>query len=555
VSREKRAPRPVQTKPIAPTAPAAWESTVRPFLERYAVVLAFSLVALATLRIVSTWHLFATVGDEPAHLAAGMEYLSKHQYNYDRQHAPLACVLAALGPYLAGARSRNYPGFMQEGQAIVSYQGHPDLTLTLDRIGVLPFFFLACFVIYAWARRDFGKPIAVLALGLFTFIPSILAHAGVGCTDMALTATFGAAFYALVLWAEDPTWKRTVIIGIAVATAILSRFTAMGYLAAGAVFAIAAVCFARRVAPTALVTRTHVVRFSVAAGITAFLIWAGYLFSFGPIPSWGMSLPAPEFFDGVRLSYEHSRLGHPAYLLGEYSVLGWWYYFPVAILVKTPVGLLILALAGLWLAARRWREPRFYLLLAFTAGILVPAITSHVNIGLRLILPIYIAFCIAAAYVVDQWSTRKPTAMAAVALTVWVAISSLTAHPDYIPYFNVLAGSQPEHILVDSDYDWGQDTKRLAARLRELHADSVAYIGIAASEKDFDLLQIYPGLPKMSPISPLRPSPGYNAISPTYAIAFQYGLYHKHPDIRPWYDQVPPQEKIGTLLLYYFAPR
>ena len=86
-------------------------------------------------------------------------------------------------------------------------------------------------------------------------------------------------------------------------------------------------------------------------------------------------------------------------------------------------------------------------------------------------------------------------------------------------------------------------------------ARAVAYIGIAASEKDFDLLQIYPGLPKMSPISPLQPSPGYNAISPTYAIAFQYGLYHKHPDIRPWYDQVPPQEKIGTLLLYYFAPR
>jgi hypothetical protein len=517
-------------------------------------VLVIAVVLFATLRMVSTWSLFATVGDEPAHLAAGIEYLSKHQYNYDRQHAPLACVMSALGPYLAGARSRNYPGFMQEGQAIVSYQGHPDLTLALDRAGVLLFFFLACFVVYAWARRDFGKPIAVIAVGLFTFIPSVLAHGSVGCTDMALTATLGAAFYALVLWAKDPTWKRTIILSAAVAAAILSRFTAMGYLAAGAVFALAAVWLARRTPVTALITRAHLVRFCAAAFLTAFLIWAGYLFSFGPVPRWGISLPAPEFFDGVRTSFEHSRLGHPAFLLGEYRVHGWWYYFPVAILVKTPLGLLILALAGLWYFVRQWRQPRFYVQLAFTAGILVPAITSHVNIGLRLILPIYIAFSIAAAFAIDRWAVRKPTAIVSGALAAWLAVSSLLAHPDYFPYFNLLAGSRPEHILIDSDYDWGQDTKRLAARLRELHASSVAYIGIAASEKDFDLLQIYPGLPPMKPIDPRWPAEGYSVISPTFAGISQYGLYYKHPDIKPWYEQIPPQEKVGTLLLYYIPP-
>jgi hypothetical protein len=518
------------------------------------MVLAIAFVAIATLRIASTWHLFATIGDEPAHLAAGMEYLSKHQYNYDRQHAPLACIMAALGPYLAGVRSQNYPGFMQEGQAIVSSQGHPELTLDLVRAGVLPFFFLACFVVYAWARRDFGPAIAAVATGLFTLIPPVLAHASVGCTDMALCACFAAAFYAIVLWAEDPTWKRTILMALGVASAILSRFTSMGFLAASGVFALGGLWLARRGSPFALVTRDHVLRFGAAGGITAFAVWAVYRFSFGPVPVWNISLPAPEFFDGVRVSFEHSRLGHPAFLLGEYSLKGWWYYFPVALLVKTPLGLLIPALAGLWFFARQWREPRFYVPLAVAAGILFPAITSNTNIGLRLILPIYIVFSIAAAYAVDRWATYQPTAILGGALTAWLVVSSIGAHPDYIPYFNLIAGSEPDKILVDSDYDWGQDTKRLAARLRELHVPAIAYMGVGASDKDAALLQKFPGLPPYTPINPLQPAEGYTVVSPTFWRTTQYGLYYKYPNIKPWFEQFSPQEKVGTLLIYHIAP-
>ena len=51
----------------------------------------------------------------------------------------------------------------------------------------------------------------------------------------------------------------------------------------------------------------------------------------------------------------------------------------------------------------------------------------------------------------------------------------LAAHPDYLPYFNALAGSNPERIVVDSDLDWGQDLKRLGRRLKELGAPSVAF--------------------------------------------------------------------------------
>jgi hypothetical protein len=527
---------------------------VRPFLERHSLVLAGCLVGIAVLRIASTWPLFGAVGDEPAHLAAGMEYLSKRVYNYDRQHAPLACVMAALGPYLAGARSQGYPGFMQEGLAIVNSQGHPELTLDLVRLGVLPFFLLGCFVVYRWAARDFGKAVAVIATGLFTLVPPVLAHAGVGCTDMALAACLGAAFLVLIEWAEDPSWGRTVLLGAAVAAAILSRFTAIGYLGGAAVLSAAGLLLSRRGQIGGLVSRAHAVRFPVAALVTAFLVWAGYRFSFGKFPGWSVPLPAPEFFDGLGIGLEHARLGHPAYLLGEYSLKGWWYYFPLALAVKTPLGFLILALAGTWLCVRRWREPRYWLPIAFAVGILVPAIASHVNIGLRLILPVYIAFSIAGALAVDRWAASKWGRAVAGVLVLWVAVSGVAAHPNYIPYFNELAGSEPDRILVDSDYDWGQDTKRLAKRLHELGATSASFFGVGASDKDYELLRVFPGLPALRPIHPINPTEGYTAVSPTFWRTTQYGLYYKYPNIKPWWERLQPQEKVGTLLLYYVPP-
>src|SRR5207237_9618111 len=81
--------------------------------------------------------------------------------------------------------------------------------------------------------------------------------------------------------------------------------------------------------------------------------------------------------------------GHPAYLLGETSIFGWWYFFPVALGVKTPIAFLILLVIGLVLCWKRRRTAAYAFLPAVSLGILLPAMTSHVNIGIRHILPLY----------------------------------------------------------------------------------------------------------------------------------------------------------------------
>ncbi len=521
-------------------------------MERHSLPLALCLIAIAAVRIVSTYTAFADVGDEPAHLACGLQYLAQHVYRYETQHPPLARAMAALGPYLDGARPVGEPNPEWEGDAILCHSSHPSRTLSLARLGILPFFLLACLVVYFWARHHFGNPAAVLATGLFTLLPPVLAHAGLATTDMALTACLGAAFFSLVLWAERPTLPRALLTGAATALAALSKFTALGFLPAGLALAFVAYIVVERpgLNKLAALARERAASFPLAVLAGALLIWAGYGFSFGLVPGWNLCLPAPEFFDGIRNALHHNATGHTAYLLGQVSKTGWWYFFPVALAVKTPIAFLLLLASGAYLCWKKRREVAYLLPLAFSLGILLPAMTSHVNIGVRHILPVYIGFSIMAGQVGDQ-PHRKPAATVLAVLLVWLAITGAIRHPDYLAYFNELVGSQPEKVLVDSDLDWRQDTKRLAQRLKELGASEVSFGQFIWKAQCLD---VWPGLPHPKVINPLVPVEGWTAVSPTLDKTTQYGMDYRFPNLQPWFDYIQPVERVGSLLLYYVPP-
>src|SRR5205085_6969457 len=179
--------------PVVTAAPGFWETTALPFLEKRSLVLAICLIALATLRIVATYSETGLTWDEPGHMACGLQYLAQHVYRYEAQHPPLARAMSALGPYLAGSRPLGGPNQDQEGVNVMYAGGRPARVMALMRLGILPFFALAGFMVFFWARRHFGNLVAVLAAGLFTLTPPVLAHAGLATTDMALAGGLGAA--------------------------------------------------------------------------------------------------------------------------------------------------------------------------------------------------------------------------------------------------------------------------------------------------------------------------------------------------------------------------
>ena len=520
-------------------------------------MIAACFVAIGMARIAATWPALFLTTDEFGHFASGLEYVANHAYRYDLEHPPIARAMSAVLPYLSGARPSGEPDRNREAEAVLVKTGNPNRMVTLARAGMIPFFVLACWVVYAWSRHSFGNAAAAVATGLFTLLPPVLAHAGLATTDMALTASLGAAFLALILWAESPTWRRTFLLAFAAGLAALSKFTTLLYLPAAAALALTVYLTlewpgANRVA--ALV-KERLARFGGAVLVGSLLIWAGYGFSFGYVSAWDLHLPAPQFFSGILTVRAHNSEGHAAYLLGQYSTTGWWYYFPVVLAVKTPIGFLVLAGLGVWVCWRNRTKFRYWLPAAFSAGILLPAMYGNINIGVRHILPVYIGFSILAGLGVvrlAKWSTGRPwTGALCVALVLWAAVSGALSHPDYLAYFNELAPAEREKVLVDSDLDWGQDVGRVAKRLRQLGATEVSMGSTLHVSEDF---LKWSGLPPVKPINPVERATGWTVVSPTLDKTTQYGLFHRYPNVRPWYSSLKPVERVGALILYYVPP-
>jgi hypothetical protein len=170
-------------------------------------------------------------------------------------------------------------------------------------------------------------------------------------------------------------------------------------------------------------------------------------------------------------------------------MLGWWDYFLVAFLLKTPTGSLFLI--GAALAVAFWWKPlqvREILFLLIPAILFFAALTRvKVNIGLRYALPVYPLLYVFASRVA---TLRFRSAWAVPALVcvplALTAFSTLRVAPHQLAYFNELAGGPGRgyRYLSDSNIDWGQDLKGLQAYMARKHLPMIylAYFGMGSPE-------------------------------------------------------------------------
>jgi hypothetical protein len=346
-----------------------------------------------------------------------------------------------------------------------------------------------------------------------------------------------------------------VLLGVCLGLAFLSKFTALGYVPFTLALALASYSIATRQGWRQLreLARQRAASFALAVCTTCLIVWVAYWFSFGIVRGINFSLPAPEFFAGIGHALVRNRDGHPAFLLGRFSMTGWWYYFPVALAVKTPIAFLIMVAMGISVCLRERARPAYLFPLVFSLGILLPAMFGRIDIGIRHIEPIYIGLSIIAALGLVQllqWGrTGISSALTAGVLVLWMAISVAAHHPDYLAYFNEFAGKDPERILVDSNYDWGQDLKFLAKRLHELGVQQFSLITVDGVMRH-DYLQTWYGLPAITDGDDEAPAVGWNAVSPTCVECLRYAVPGRALVPNPWYNQITPTERVGALLLY-----
>ncbi|HEY2093558.1 MAG TPA: glycosyltransferase family 39 protein [Thermoanaerobaculia bacterium] len=431
--------------------------------------LVVALVVIAALRIASTYRVFSDTADEANHVGAGLELYQSHSYTVQDWNPPLPRLVLAAAPYLGGMRRNMHVDFSRQLQSIFS-NGKYERDLVLARVGNLLFFALAAIAVWLLARRVLDETQALIALALFTTQPVILGYSALATHDTAAIAGTALALLAFVRWLDEPSRKRAAVFGVAFGFGALCKFSCIPFVGIACLVLLmfrrrkrgADVSSARPRGSAAIAAHERTRRpfpydLQLAiAPVTAFAtIAVGYAFHLAP------------FFDGIRGIVALDREGFLSYALGRYTMHGWWWYFPLAFALKTTLALVLLFVAGAIFGNREWT--------LVTLAMILPALPSSLDIGIRYILPVYVPFSIAVAAM-----CRRRIIIAA--LLAWHLVASTLAHPDYFPYFNEIAARHPQRFLVDSNLDWGQDLLRLARYCRKHHINALAYTLFSPSD-------------------------------------------------------------------------
>lgn len=533
--------------------------------------------------------------DEPVHLAAGYAALVNGDHRLDACHPPFVRMWAAL-PLLAMSGltfdSPRLDPLTQEDTIVQQnaiahdflYDGADvDRALGRARFMVVLIGALLGLLVFCWAREWLGFPTALLALGFYLLSPNLGAHATLVTTDLGITCfVFGTIYFLWRTARKHNAWNVAGVTGF-FSLAVVTKFSAVLLVPICAVLLAIA---GRRSGE--LTWRRSLALLAWMAGTAWFAIWlvygfryepsatAGWVFHTHEMPTVQRQLPVIveilHWVDEHRLlpnAYTHGFMfglalseNAPAYMAGEVSAEGWWHYYPFAILVKTPVTLLALLLAGLaglsWHLRSRtttWDALCVVLPVVIYLGF---AMNAGINLGLRHVLPVYPFFvmiaCVAGRQILNlSHRPRFRFGILAALLGIWVA-SFARVYPHTLTFFNLVAGGPKrgsEH-LVDSNLDWGQHLKLLKKWMdvRGVARINLAYFGTADPEYRGLSCVLLPGTRDYLAARISRPElPGYVAISKTVAS----GVYMP-PEWREFYagfESLEPVAEIGHTLSVY----
>lgn len=497
------------------------------------------LIAVAVVRIASTYTTFSMTTDEPIHVGAGLELLQLHTYSVLPANPPLPRIFFALPPTIAGVKLPLATDVYADLQQLYTRGGHYATNLILIRVGNLFFFTLCAIALFAWAKREMGEAEALLATFFLTMEPMILGFSGIANHDLPGAAGFAVAMLVFSMWLRKPDAIRAAWGGAACGFSILCKFSNIPYVALAC-----ALMFVAHLSRNADLRRIRAVgTLLIVPAVAAVTIWAGYAFTWGPIhPTDAFSVPAPRFFEGIEQIIALDKCCFTSYAFGRISLNGWWWYFPVAVLLKTTLPLLALLIAGAWFA---WRSSNRHALIdgvVSALGVILVAVPSTLDLGVRYVLPMYVSlsFAAAAGAAAMLRDARIARRVAIVLLAIEVVVSA-AAHPDYFPYFNALAGHEPGRCLIDSNLDWGQDALRLKDETRRLGIKSIALA--IAGEVDRKGIGIPPG----HEADAMKPDRGWIAVS-----EHPYRMNRVH---NGWWWLEPYRfRRVGKSIRLYFVP-
>lgn len=460
------------------------------------LLLAFS-VALGLQ--VTAIHEQSLSGDGAYHLVAGHQAVRYGQNLINLEHPPLAKLLIAMPLGLHSEPFSKPIRVRDSGEArfaIFESQEHLRWGTLWARYLMFLFFGIpllgSC---YALGQRFGGPAVGVVLTLMLAFSLSILPNFTVLQTDTAVSLAYMFTLLASFWLVRTGSFKSALVLGLAFGLALSVKYS--GVLLAPTV--VLAVGLAWRVGQTwwrpvvmllaigfvaiALLDLTYVLanlNYESEAGretLSAYCRGQGGMVVADRMLPFEDTLLAVEEFEprlaqwltGLIAVHTHNVIGvYPSYIFGEISYRGRWWYFPVLLLLKTP---LIILLAGLAIMASRHRSilslsevasrlrPETGLIIATAVVYLGAALTSNYNLGVRHLMPMTPLLFLPIAVVISRSRIRS------VLVVGLLVLESLLLSPLWISATNTwwLGRHNPTRFALGSgNLEYGQNLIQLA---------------------------------------------------------------------------------------------
>ena len=493
--------------------------------------------------------------DETAHIAAGYSYLTQQDYRMNPEHPPLIKDLAAFPllflnlnfpkdkTWTDASPARWWNQFDFGSQLLYNARNNPDKILFWSRIPmILVLLFLGVFLFF-FAKKLWGNKAALIALFLFSFFPTFLAHGRLVTTDAG--AAFGTVFstYFWLEFLKSTTKKSLILAGLAFGAALLIKFSLI-LLLPFFIFITVVYALLKNNGGKKYVSLPKYLALSFLAMIigAVFVIWPVYKFNIAKYPaqrqledtknllattnvpkiaiklnimlaSNDLTRPLSQYFLGLLTATNRTTTGNTTYFLGKISADSWKSYFPVVYFIKNPLPFHILTLIAIFFAfwfilknlgknlfqkSKEWIKNHFaeFSMLSFLAIYWAASLYSALNIGVRHLLPVFpftimLVSAVVANLLKNHYLKIKYGILGA--LIFWQIISVITVYPSFLAYFNESVGGPGNgyKYATDSNLDWGQDLKRLNLWI-EKHNQKVPETGCVAA--------VWPRPPQCVPI-------------------------------------------------------
>ena len=468
--------------------------------------------------------------DEPDHIYSG--YMSwRGDFGLNPEHPPLVKFLATV-PLLR--MQLNVPELQDRPYRLQAVLGgrdfifHNDADKIVHRAQMAASIFTLLLLVIAFlaAQEMFGTTAGFLALGLLVFDPTLLAHGALVTTDAAQACFLLASIYAFYRYVQLPSTGRLAVTALAVGLALASKHSTV--LVFPMLLILAGIeIFQQESADdrSQLSVGKRAARYATALAIIGLMsvaiLWSAYGFRYAargngmqlnpPMEAQLAKVPSPlqakvlhEFarFHLLPESYIYgfahvlfSANSFNSYLFGKSYPHAVWFYFPVAMLVKSSLTFLILLAISVWVIASGRLQKRRELLFLLIPPLIYLAVSMKggMNIGIRHILPVYIFLAIliaGSASVLIKTSRRWRYVV--VLLLVFQAISATRAFPNCIGYANEAFGG-PKNVwryVSDSSADWAQQLHAVKQYTDERHIQNCWFVYFGTGVIDYDYYKI-----------------------------------------------------------------